>query len=515
MKKRALISVSDKTGVIDFAKELVNLGYEIISTGGTEKELLNNKIKVINISDVTGFPECLDGRVKTLHPNVHAGILARRDQKSHIEQLEKLDINTIDIVAVNLYPFFKTISKPNVDFNEAVENIDIGGPAMLRSAAKNAKDVLVLCDPDDYKEAIERLKNKTDDSSYRLKLMYKVFRHTAVYDTLISNYLAQKLNIDYPEQITLAYQKVQDLRYGENPHQNAAFYKEIKDVEGALTQARQLHGKELSYNNINDTDGTIALLKEFGDEMPAIVAVKHTNPCGAAVRPTISEAFKAAYESDPVSIFGGIIAANREVDKDTAEQISKIFLEIVIAPSFSEEALGILTKKKNLRLLELPKVAKPAPKVTDMKKVLGGLLIQDNDNLLLNEHDLEVVTKTKPTKEQMEELKFAWKIVKHCKSNAIAITNNKTTMGSGIGQVNRIWAVKQAIEHSGGYDKTIGAVLASDAFFPFADSVEEAHKAGIVAIIQPGGSTRDQESIDACDRYGIAMVFTKMRHFKH
>lgn len=515
MKKRALISVSDKTGVVDFAKELVKLGYEIISTGGTEKELNNNGVKVINISDITGFPECLDGRVKTLHPNVHAGILARRSQKSHIQQLEKLDINTIDVVAVNLYPFLKTISKPNVDFSEAVENIDIGGPTMLRSAAKNAQDVLVLCDPNDYVEAIERLQNNTDDNTYRIKLMYKVYRHTAVYDTLISNYLAQKLNMDYPDQITLAYQKVQGLRYGENPHQNAAFYKEITEVEGALTQAHQLHGKELSYNNINDTDGTIALLKEFGNDLPAIVAVKHTNPCGAAVRSTLSEAFKAAYDSDPVSIFGGIIAANREIDQETAEQISKIFLEIVIAPSFSKEALEILTKKKNLRLLELLEISKPAPKVNDMKKVLGGLLIQDNDNQLLNEQALDVVTKAKPTKEQLEELKFAWKIVKHCKSNAITITSNKTTMGSGIGQVNRIWAVKQAIEHSGGYQKTIGAVLASDAFFPFADSVEEAHKAGITAIIQPGGSNRDQESIDACDRYGITMVFTNMRHFKH
>ena len=515
MKKRALISVSDKAGVVEFAKELVNLGYEIVSTGGTEKELKNNGLKVINISEITDFPECLDGRVKTLHPNVHAGLLAKRNEKAHIDQLEKLNINTIDVVAVNLYPFLKTISKPNVVFEEAVENIDIGGPTMLRSAAKNASDVLVVCDPKDYTETIERLKSQTDDQEFRLKLMYKVYRHTAVYDTLISEYLAKKLNLDYPEQMTLAYEKVQDLRYGENPHQNAAFYKEIIDVKGALTQSKQLHGKELSYNNINDTDGTIALLKEFGNDMPAIVAVKHTNPCGAAVRPTLSEAFKAAYESDPVSIFGGIIAANREIDQDTAEQISKIFLEIVIAPSFSQSALEILTKKKNLRLLELPDIAKPLPKVRDMKKVLGGLLVQDNDIELLNDDDLEVVTKAQPTKEQLEELKFAWKIVKHCKSNAIAITSNKTTMGSGIGQVNRIWAVQQAIEHSGGYEKTKSAVLASDAFFPFSDSVEEAHKAGITAIIQPGGSNRDQESIDACDRYGIAMVFTKMRHFKH
>jgi phosphoribosylaminoimidazolecarboxamide formyltransferase/IMP cyclohydrolase len=515
MKKRALISVSDKTGVVKLASELVNLGFEIISTGGTQKELEKNGISVINISEITGFPECLDGRVKTLHPNVHAGLLAKRDQKEHMTQLQNLNINTIDVVAVNLYPFKNTIKKPDATFEEAVENIDIGGPTMLRSAAKNAKDVLVLCDPSDYDEAIQRLKDQTDDYDYRMKLMYKVFRHTSVYDTYIANYLANQQNIQYPDQITMVYEKVQNMRYGENPHQSAAFYKDDTNISGALTNAIQLHGKELSFNNINDADGTIALLKELGDDEPAIVAVKHTNPCGAAIRPTLAEAFKAAYESDPVSIFGGIVAANREIDLETALQISQIFLEIVIAPSFSKEALEVLTKKKNLRLLQLPDVAKPCPMTKDMKKVLGGLLVQDIDNKLLNEEELVVVTKTAPTKEQMEELKFAWKIVKHCKSNAIAITSNKTTLGSGIGQVNRIWAVKQAIEHSGGYEKTQGAVLASDAFFPFSDSVEEAHKAGIAAIIQPGGSTRDQESIDACNRYGIAMVFTKMRHFKH
>ncbi|HEY8423760.1 MAG TPA: bifunctional phosphoribosylaminoimidazolecarboxamide formyltransferase/IMP cyclohydrolase [Clostridia bacterium] len=515
MKKRALISVSDKTGIVNFASELVKLGYDIISTGGTQKELENNGIPVINISQITGFPECLDGRVKTLHPFVHAGLLAKRDRKEHMEQLEKLNINTIDIVAVNLYPFKKTIEKSGVTLEEAIENIDIGGPTMLRSAAKNAKDVLVLCDPADYDEAIERLKNGSDDYEYRLKLMYKVYRHTAVYDTYIANYLADLLNIKYPDQITMVYEKVQNMRYGENPHQTAAFYKDDAKVSGSLTDAVQLHGKELSFNNINDADGAIALLKDLGEDQPAVVAVKHTNPCGAAIRPTLAEAFKAAYEADPVSIFGGIVALNREVDLETALQMSQIFLEVIIAPSFSKEALEVLTKKKNLRLLALPDVAKPCPKALDMKKVLGGLLVQDIDNELLVEDDLEVVTKTAPTKEQLEELKFAWKIVKHCKSNAIAVTSNKTTLGCGIGQVNRIWAVKQAIEHAGGYEKTKGAVLASDAFFPFSDSIEEAHKAGISAVIQPGGSARDQESIDACDRYGIAMVFTKMRHFKH
>lgn len=512
MKKRALISVSDKTGVVEFAKALEELGYEIISTGGTAKILAENKIKIIGISEITGFPECLDGRVKTLHPAVHAGLLAIRNNAEHMEQLNKLNTNTIDVVAVNLYPFYNTITKQGVTLEEAIENIDIGGPTMLRSAAKNYQDVLVLCSPDDYPEAIERLKNKTDDKNYRLNLMYKVYRHTAVYDTLISNYLAQVNGIEYPDQITLAYEKVQSLRYGENPHQSAAFYKELFAYEGALTQAKQLHGKELSYNNINDTNGAIELLKEFDE--PTIVAVKHANPCGVASRTTIAEAFSAAYNSDPVSIFGGIIAANRKIDLACAELISKVFIEIVIAPGFDEDAFKLLSKKPSIRLLELKDIgAKVKGGTTDMKKVLGGLLVQNIDDQIYNEDELVCVTKAKPTPEQMDELKFAWKIVKHCKSNAIMITANKTTLGGGIGQVNRVRAVKQAIEHSG--EAVKGAVLASDAFFPFGDSVEEAHKAGIAAIIQPGGSTRDQESIDACDKYGIPMIFTKMRHFKH
>lgn len=513
MKKRVLISVSDKTGAAEFALELSKLGYEIISTGGTEKELKNHGLKVINISEITGFPECLDGRVKTLHPNVHAGLLAMRSNEAHMQQLEKLNINPIDIVAVNLYPFKQTISKPDVTLAEAIENIDIGGPTMLRSAAKNYQDVLVLCEPSDYKEALERLKNGTDDNDFRLKLMYKVYRHTSVYDTVISNYLAKKLDIEYPEDLTIAYKKIQGLRYGENPHQTAAFYKDINDSKGVLTNARQLHGKELSFNNIYDTDGAIALLKEF--TAPTVIAVKHTNPCGVASRGTISQAYKAAYNSDPVSIFGGIIASNREIDADCAEQIASIFIEIVIAPSFSPEALQILTKKKNIRLLELPDIAQSVLQYSNMKKVMGGILIQSGDNELYNDSELEFVTKKIPTKEQIDELKFAWRVVKHCKSNAITITRDFTTLGSGVGQVNRIWAVNQAIEHSGGYEKTRGAVMASDAFFPFSDCVEEAHKAGITAIIQPGGSIKDNESIEACDKYGIAMIFTKMRHFKH
>ena len=511
MKKRALISVSDKTGIVEFAKEIALLGYEIISTGGTLKVLKDAKIDVIGISEITGFPECLDGRVKTLHPNVHAGLLAVRSNKEHMSQLEKLNINTIDIVVVNLYPFKETIMKNNCTLKDAIENIDIGGPTMLRSAAKNYQDVVVLVDPKDYDSTLSELKNGEVSLEKKFYLMYKVFQHTAVYDSMISGYLREKAGIKFPEQIAFAYEKCQDLRYGENPHQNAAFYKEILPYPGALTQAKQLHGKELSYNNINDANGALDLLREF-DKKPAIVAVKHANPCGVAVADTLSEAFKAAYESDPVSVYGGIIAANKEIDEKTAEQISKIFIEIVIAPSFSKKAVEILTKKANIRLLELPTINSPIKDDSyDMKKVVGGLLIQNYDDRLMEE--LQYVTNAKPSESEIEDLKFAYKVVKHTKSNAIVVAKDKTTLGIGAGQTNRVWACAQAIEHS--IKPTKGAVLASDAFFPFPDCVELAAKAGIKTIIQPGGSIRDNESIEACNKYGIAMVFCGMRHFKH
>lgn len=512
MKKRALISVSDKTGIVELAKEIVACGYEIISTGGTAVALKNAGISVIGISDITGFPECLDGRVKTLHPNVHAGLLAMRSNPEHMAQLEELNINTIDMVIVNLYPFKQTIMKPNVDLQTCIENIDIGGPTMLRSAAKNYQDVTVLVDPSDYAKVIDELKKGGVSLETKFYLMYKVYQHTAAYDSMISTYLREKLDIKYPDIITFAYEKAQDMRYGENPHQSASFYKEMLPVAGSISEAKQLHGKEMSYNNINDTNGALDLLREFSE--PAIVAVKHANPCGVATDKEISVAFKKAYESDPVSVFGGIIASNREIDKATAEQISKIFIEIVVAPSFSKDALEILTQKKNIRLLELPSINAPIPNTSyDMKKVLGGLLVQDYDTILIEDEKCQVVTKAQPTAEDLEEMRFAMKVVKHTKSNAIVVTKDHATLGVGAGQCNRIWAANQAIEHS--QSSTVGAVLASDAFFPFGDCVEAAYKAGIRAIVQPGGSKNDQESIDACDKYGIAMVFTGDRHFKH
>ena len=513
MKKRALISVSDKTGVVELAKELVSLGYEIISTGGTAKALSDNGVKNIGISDITGFPECLDGRVKTLDPHVHAGLLAMRSNKEHMAQLEKLNINTIDIVVVNLYPFKQTIMKDGVKFAEAVENIDIGGPTMLRSAAKNYQDVLVLIDPADYKTVVEKLKSGSVDIEYRKMLMYKVFQHTAVYDTMIADYLRADIGLQFPDKITFAYEKKQGLRYGENPHQSAAFYEDAIPKACSLSRAEQLNGKELSYNNINDAGGALDLLKEF--DTTACVAVKHSNPCGVALGKTVLEAYKKAYECDPVSIFGGIVAFNRKVDAQTAEELIKIFLEIVIAPDYDEQALEILKKKPNLRVLKLEGLDKKQDMhgVLDMKKVYGGMLVQNKDAELFDENEIKVVTKKKPTKAQLEQLKFAYTVVKHTKSNGIAIAKDFSAIGVGGGQTNRIWATNQAIEHAG--DRVKGACLASDAFFPFSDCAEAAANAGIEAIIQPGGSIRDQESIDLCNEKGIAMVFVGMRHFKH
>lgn len=512
MKKRALISVSDKTGVVEFAKKLTELGYEIISTGGTAKTLAAAGVKNIGISDITGFPECLDGRVKTLHPAVHAGLLARRDDPDHMKQIEKLGISPIDVVCVNLYPFKATIMKDGVSLEDAVENIDIGGPTMIRAAAKNYKDVAVVVDPRDYDEVIERLKKGTMDNTYRMTLMYKVFRHTAEYDSLISAHFAERLGIEFPEHVTFAYEKAQELRYGENPHQKAAFYREPLPAAGTLSEAKQLHGKELSFNNINDAAGALELLKEFPDR-PCVVASKHTNPCGVAVANDIYSAYMKAYECDPVSIFGGIVACNREVDEKTAVEMSKIFLEIVIAPSFSKKALEVLTQKKNIRLLELDVAACPKTKQYDMKKVAGGLLVQERDTTLYDDKDVKVVTKKKPTKDELEQMKFAYKVVKHTKSNAIVVARDFAAIGVGPGQTNRIWAASQAIERAG--DKVKGAVLASDAFFPFGDCAEVAANAGITAIIQPGGSIRDEESIKVCDERGMSMIFVGSRHFKH
>lgn len=509
---RALISVSDKTGVVALAKRLDKLGIEIISTGGTAKKIEDAGIKVIKVSDITGFPECLDGRVKTLHPKVHAGILAVRDNKKHMEQLNKLDITPIDFMFINLYPFRQTISNPDVKLSDAIENIDIGGPAMLRSAAKNYQDVTVVVDPADYKKVLLELQDTGKVSmDTKFNLCYKVFEYTASYDAVIFDYLRKKQNIKFPETLTLTFEKQQDLRYGENPHQNAAFYREMGKLDGCLASAEQLHGKALSYNNISDTNGALDILREF-DEI-TVVGVKHANPCGAGSADNVFEAWTKAYSADPVSIFGGIVVTNAEVDEKMAEGINKIFIEIVLAPSFSAQALKILMRKKNIRLLKLAVInCEIKDGTADMKKVLGGILVQDMDLKLLDD-ELKVVTKRKPTDKEMENMLFAWKLVKHAKSNAIAIAKDRQSIGIGSGQVNRIWAARQAIEHGG--EKTKGAALASDAFFPFDDCVKAAAKAGITAIIQPGGSKNDMDSIKAADDAGIAMVMTNMRHFKH
>lgn len=510
--KRALISVFDKTGIVDFAKSLDSLGWQIISTGGTSKKLKEEGVQVRDISELTKFPECFDGRVKTLHPNVEGGILSIRDNCSHQKQMTELGIEPIDIVVCNLYPFKQTVLKPGVSHEEIVENIDIGGPTMIRAAAKNYKFVTVITDPEDYSKVIEELQINGDTSpATKEMLAAKVFIHTAHYDALIAHYFSERLGITFPQTLTLTYEKKQDLRYGENPHQSAMFYTSIKGTEGTLTAAVQLHGKELSYNNIGDADGALETLKEFDE--PTIVAAKHANPCGVGSADTLLEAYKKAYEADPVSIFGGIVAANREIDGETAAEMVKIFLEVIIAPSYSPEALDILTKKKNIRLLQLEQIRHKDKKAIKAKTVLGGLLIQNLDTELISEEELKVVSKRKPTAQEMDDLLFAWRVVKHTKSNGIAIAKNKCTTGIGPGQVSRIWALENAIRQGG--ECIAGSVMASDAFFPFPDCVEAAHKAGITAIIQPGGSVRDQESIDVVDRYGIAMIFTGMRHFKH
>ncbi len=537
MKKRALVSVSDKTGVVEFCKGLVENGFEIISTGGTAKALKDAGLKVIGISEITGFPECLDGRVKTLHPNVHAGLLAIRSNPEHMAQLEKLNINTIDIVCVNLYPFKATLQK-GADFATCIENIDIGGPTMIRAAAKNYQDVAVIVDPRDYGKVIDELKAGGVTLETKKYLQYKVFAHTAVYDSLISNYLASQLGITFPEEVTFAYEKAQDMRYGENPQQQAVFYNEQFIRRGSLSSAKQLWGKELSYNNINDANGALELLKEFGDQ-PAVVACKHANPCGVGTGSDVHEAYMRAYNSDPVSVFGGILAISGTVDEATATEINKIFIEIVMAPDYTPKALEILKSKKNIRLLQIEDIsAKRESTAYDMKKVYGGLLVQQYDESLIRNEDeglftrkasvettvlpggkqktvygLGVVTDRAPTAEETEALKFAWKVVKYTKSNAIVIGKCGRTTGIGMGQTNRIWAAQQAIAHAGAEAK--GSVMASDAFFPFPDCVEECVKAGITAIIQPGGSIQDKASVEACNAAGIAMVFVGDRHFKH
>ncbi|MGB9866441.1 MAG: bifunctional phosphoribosylaminoimidazolecarboxamide formyltransferase/IMP cyclohydrolase [Bacillota bacterium] len=508
----AVISVYDKQGVVEFATGLTQLGYEIVSTGGTAKALREGGVQVTEVSDLTGFPEILDGRVKTLNPVIFAGILARRAVGQHMAELEKRGIKPVDVVAVNLYPFEDTVKKPGVTMDEAVENIDIGGPSLLRAAAKNHEDVAVVCDPSDYSWVLEALQNGTLNGDRRRQLAAKAFYLTACYDSLIASFMAKKAGVDlqqFPERLTLHFQKKMDLRYGENPHQRAAFYVEPFSQEVTIAGARQLQGKELSFNNILDADAALNIVKEF--DQPAAVVVKHTNPCGCAVGETLSEAFRKAYESDPVSIFGGIVAFNRKLDPETARRLADIFLEIVIAPEFDDEALEVLSKKTNLRVLATGHWLGHPSQGRDLRKVRGGLLLQDADTQ--DAEHWRVVTDKEPTPEQLADLRFAWKVVKHVKSNAVVLAKGRQTMGIGAGQMNRIDAAKIAIAHAG--EAAVGCVLASDGFFPFPDVVEAATNAGIVAIVQPGGSIRDNESIAMANQKGIAMLFTGVRHFKH
>ena len=511
MKRRALVSVSDKTGLVDFVKGLQELGWEIIATGGTQKLLDSNGVRTIGISEVTGFPEICDGRVKTLHPKVHGGILARRDVPEHMQTLKENGIETIELVCVNLYPFKQTIAKPDVTIEDAIENIDIGGPSMVRSAAKNWKDVNIVCDPLDYDKVLEELRTNgwTSDET-RLKLSAKAYTHTAEYDMMISAYMREKAGLN--KKLFLEYDLKQGLRYGENPHQEAEFFASTEPAPFSLAFARQIQGKELSYNNIQDANAALNVVRDFDE--PFCVALKHMNPCGAATAATIEEAWQAAYEADKVSIYGGIVAVNRELTAKVAEGMKPIFLEIVIAPSFTAEALEILATKKNLRVMQVD-MTKNGAAVPQFISVNGGMLAQKLDTQIEKITPDMCVTKVKPTESQLKELDFGWKIVKHIKSNAIAVVKDNHTIGVGAGQTNRVGSAEIALNEAKAAGFTEGLVLASDGFLPFGDTVELAAKYGVTAIVQPGGSIRDEESIQKADELGITMLFTGVRHFKH
>lgn len=515
---KALISVSDKTGVVEFAKGLVALGWEILSTSGTMKLLKESGVPVTSVSDVTGFPEICDGRVKTLHPKIHGALLARRDIPEHMKELKDNDIETIDLVCVNLYPFRETIAKPNVTMEDAVEHIDIGGPSMLRSSAKNWESVTVVCNPADYETVFSEIKaggNTTRET--RLKLSAKAYTHTAEYDMAISTYMRAQAGL--PEKLFLEYDLKQELRYGENPHQEAKFFASTVKEPFSLATAEQLNGKELSYNNIQDANATLNIAREFDE--PFCVGVKHMNPCGSATGKTIAEAWKKAYEADKTSIFGGIVAANREIDLETAQMLKPIFLEIVMAPSFAPDALELLCTKKNLRVLKVD-MSKDNTVRKQYVSMNGGMLVQDRDINTKPVAADQCVTELKPTVEQLADMEFAWKIVKHVKSNAIVVAKGGMTYGVGAGQMNRIGsaeiALKQAqntLKEEGKDIMTEGLVLASDGFFPFNDCVALAAEYGIKAIVQPGGSIRDEDSIKLANEKGITMLFTGERHFKH
>ncbi|QHQ40326.1 bifunctional phosphoribosylaminoimidazolecarboxamide formyltransferase/IMP cyclohydrolase [Microbulbifer hydrolyticus] len=517
--RRALISVSDKTGIVEFARELSSLGVEILSTGGTYRQLGEAGIPVVEVSDYTGFPEMMDGRVKTLHPKVHGGILGRRGKDDAV--MSEHGIKPIDMVVVNLYPFKATVADPNCDLPTAIENIDIGGPTMVRSAAKNHKDVAIVVNAHSYDTVIEEMKANDGQLGYetRYDLMVQAFEHTAQYDGMIANHFGARNTSNesraFPNTYNVQYEKAQDMRYGENPHQKAAFYVEADAEEASVSTATQLQGKELSFNNVADTDAALETVKLFDE--PACVIVKHANPCGVAVAKDIKTAYELAFATDPESAFGGIIAFNRELDAETAQLIvDKQFSEVIIAPKVSAEAAQAVTAKKNVRLLECGEWSAARPAAFDYKRVTGGLLVQEKDNGMVAKDDLKVVTKVQPSDEQLEELLFAWKVAKMVKSNAIIYAKDGRTIGVGAGQMSRVNSARIAAikaEHAGLEVK--GAVMASDAFFPFRDGIDNAAKVGISAVIQPGGSMRDDEVIAAADEHGMAMVFTGMRHFRH
>lgn len=513
--KRALISVSDKEGLTDFAKGLSKLGFQILSTGGTASVLTKSGIKIVEVSSITGFPEMLDGRVKTLHPRIHAGILARRDKRSHIDALKKYDIKTIDLLVVNLYPFEETIKKAKVTMEDVIENIDIGGPTLVRAAAKNYKDVIIVTDKKQYSSVLKSLIEKGDLTiSEKEKLAIEAFSYTAQYDTIISNYLRNKwTNEILPEKVSITMRKKQDMRYGENPHLKGAFYKSIPEInEICITNAVKLQGKELSYNNILDSDGAIECIKEFSE--PTCVIIKHATPCGISSAKNLLKAWKDAYATDTYSPFGGIVCFNRTVDKEVALELSNIFLEVIIAPGFSKEALIVFRKKKNLRLLKLEGLDKPVKrKGIVFRSVVGGFLSQERDVILTPRNKWKIVTKKKPTEEELRSMEFAVKCVKHVKSNSVVFVKNTRTVGIGGGQTARVDATWIATHK--GKENIKGSTMASDAFFPFRDAVDMAAEAGVKAIIQPGGSIHDEEVIQAADEHKISMVFSGQRYFRH